>query len=399
LRIDKNPQLVEQWKEATDGKTPLENYYARLLRSGMAVSPSRGSNIINMTYAGRDPAFATAVANAYAQAYIDLLIDMRVDPARQYSAWFDERLKVLRSNLEKAQAKLSAYQREKGIVASDERVDQEMQRLNSLAGQLATIQGERVEFSSRQKSSGSELSPDVQQNSIVVSLKGEIAKAEARLSETSSTMGRNHPVRVQLEGQIAGLKDQLDKEMRRISGGAATATRTSALKEAELMQMIEEQKKQVLALRETRDEINVLSKDVESAQRSYESVAQRMSQLSLEAQSEQTNVRVLSPAIEPSEPSRPNIPRFLAGSLAAGILAGLLAAIGVEYLDRRVRDSADLAVEGVPVLGVIGALKEKYTMRQRLNLVRAFVKSHRHRRLAKLNAMRASRDSATVEVA
>jgi uncharacterized protein involved in exopolysaccharide biosynthesis len=243
------------------------------------------------------------------------------------------------------------------------------------------------------------LSPDVQQNSIVVSLKGEIAKAEARLSETSSTMGRNHPVRVQLEGQIAGLKDQLDKEMRRISGGAATATRTSALKEAELMQMIEEQKKQVLALRETRDEINVLSKDVESAQRSYESVAQRMSQLSLEAQSEQTNVRVLSPAIEPSEPSRPNIPRFLAGSLAAGILAGLLAAIGVEYLDRRVRDSADLAVEGVPVLGVIGALKEKYTMRQRLNLVRAFVKSHRHRRLAKLNAMRASRDSATVEVA
>jgi uncharacterized protein involved in exopolysaccharide biosynthesis len=223
----------------------------------MAVSPSRGSNIITLAYAGRDPKFATAVANAYAQAYIDLLIDMRVDPARQYSAWFDERLKVLRGNLEKAQAKLSAYQREKGIVASDERVDQETQRLNALAAQLATIQGERVDTSSRQRSSGSELSPDVQQSPIVVSLKSEIAKAEAKLSETSSTMGKNHPVRIQLEGQIVGLKDQLDKEMRRISGGAATATRTSAMKESELKQLIEEQKKQVLALRETRDEINV----------------------------------------------------------------------------------------------------------------------------------------------
>ncbi|MBN8474877.1 chain length determinant protein EpsF [Sulfuritalea sp.] len=387
LRVDQNPQLVAQWKEATNGTTPLENYFARLLRSGMTVSPARGSNIINLSYSGRDPKFATTVANAYTQAYIDLLIDMRVDPARQYSAWFDERLKVLRANLEKAQAKLSAYQREKGIVASDERVDQETTRLNALEAQLAAIQGERVDTSSRQRSSGSELSPDVQQNPIIVSLKGELAKSEARLIETSGTMGKNHPVRMQLEGQIAGLKEQLEKEMRRISGGAATATRTTAMKETELRQLIEEQKKQVLALRETRDEITVLNKDVESAQRSYESVAQRMSQLSLEAQSEQANVRVLSPAIEPSEPSRPNIPRFLAASLVGGILVGILAALGLEFLDRRVRDKTDLAVDGVPVFGVIGPIRDKYTFRQRLDLLRAFVANHRQRRAAKRRAL------------
>lgn len=391
LRIDQNPQLVAQWKEATDGKTPLENYFARLLRAGMVASPARGSNIINLAYSGGDPKFVTAVANAYAQAYVDLLIDLRVDPARQYSAWFDERLKKLRADLEKAQGKLSSFQREKGIVASDERVDQEMQRLNSLTTQLAAIQAEKVESSSRQRSSGNELSPDVQQNPIVVSLKGEIAKAEARLSETTSTMGKNHPVRVQLEGHIAGLKEQLDKEMRRISGGAATATRTSALKEAELIQMIEEQKKQVLAMRETRDDIHVLTKDVETAQRAYESVAQRMSQLSLEAQSEQTNVRVLSPAIEPSGPSRPNIPRFVAASLAGGILMGILAALGMEFIDRRVRDVADLAIEGVPVFGTVGPQREKYTIRQRLQLFRTFVAGHRQRRAAKRNALLAAK--------
>jgi uncharacterized protein involved in exopolysaccharide biosynthesis len=203
-------------------------------------------------------------------------------------------------------------------------------------------------------------------------------------------MGKNHPVRVQLDGQIAGLQDQLRQEMRRISGGAATATRTSALKEADLNHMIEEQKKQVLALRETRDEIHVLTKDVESAQRSYETVAQRMSQISLEAQSEQTNVRVLSPAIEPSDPSRPNVPRFIAGSLVGGILMGILAALGMEYIDRRVRDVADLVIEGVPVFGVVGALRDKYTIRQRLEIVRAFVASHRQRAAAKRKALLAA---------
>lgn len=393
LRIDQNPQLVAQWKEATDGQMPLENYYARLLRNGMAVSPTKGSNIITLSYAGRDPKFATAVANAYAQAYIDLLVDLRVDPARQYAAWFDERLKILRSNLETAQARLSAFQREKGIVATDERVDQETQRLNALAAQLAAIQGERVDTSSRQRSSGGELSPDVQQNPVVQGLKAELAKAEARLSETSSTLGKNHPVRVQLEGQIAGLTDQLNKEMRRISGGAATATRTSAMKEAELTQLVEEQKKRVLSLREARDQINFLSKDVESAQNTYDSVAQRMSQLSLEAQSEQTNVRILSPAIEPSDPSRPNVPRFLAMSLLGGIALGVLSALGMEYLDRRVRSVADLKVDGVPVFGVISASTGKYTLRQRLKILRVFVSTHGERKAAKRRKKRGLKTS------
>ena len=383
LRIDQNPQLVAQWREATEGQMPLENYFARLLRNGLGVNPTRGSNIITLSYTGRDPAFATAVANAYAQAYIDLLIDLRVDPARQYAAWFDERLKILRANVEAAQSRLSAFQREKGIVATDERVDQETQRLNALAAQLAAIQGERVDTSSRQRSSGGELSPDVQQNPVVQGLKAELAKAEAKLIETSSTLGKNHPVRVQLEGQIAGLNDQLTKEMRRISGGAATATRTSAMKEAELKQLVEEQKKQVLSLREARDQIGFLSKDVESAQRTYDSVAQRMSQLSLEAQSEQTNVRILSPAIEPSDPSRPNVPRFLAMSLLGGLAMGVLAALGMEYLDRRVRNVADLAVEGVPVFGRISASTGKYTLRQRIKIFRKFVSTHRQRRDAK----------------
>jgi uncharacterized protein involved in exopolysaccharide biosynthesis len=119
------------------------------------------------------------VANAFAQAYIETNIELRVDPARQYAAWFDERLKTLRDNLEQAQARLSAYQQEKGIVATDERVDQETARLSALTTQLASTQAERADMSSRQKNTGSELSPDVMQSAVVQGIKAELAKAEA----------------------------------------------------------------------------------------------------------------------------------------------------------------------------------------------------------------------------
>lgn len=353
LRLDEDKKLVEQWKEATEGNVPFENYMAGLLLKKLKINPTRGSNVISLEFTASDPKFATKAVNAFAQSYIDLTIDMRVEPARQYATWFDERLKSLRANLEKAQARLSAFRKEKGIVATEERVDQETARLNALMAELATIQGQRVDADSRQRTSGSELSPDVLQNPIVQSLKAELARLETRLNEISANAGENHPTRIQLERQIEGLRDQLSMEMRRISGGAATASRTSQLKEAELRALIERQKKHVLDLRAQKDEANVLVKDVETAQRAYETVSQRMTQISLESQTEQTNVRILSPAVEPVQPSRPNIPRFITASAVLALLAAIGFVLGLEYFDRRVRIASDLLSVNVPLLGVL----------------------------------------------
>lgn len=51
------------------------------------------------------------------------------------------------------------------------------------------------------------------------------------------------------------------------------------------------------------------------------------------------------------------------------------------------RDKTDLAVDGVPVFGVIGPIRDKYTFRQKLDLLRAFVANHRQRRAAKRRAL------------
>jgi len=136
LRLDKNPMAIERWKEETEGKVPLESYWGELLQKGLRVNPTRGSNIITLSYAARDPKFVTAVANAFAQAYINVTIDLRIEPARQYAAWYDERQKGLREALEAAQARLSAYQKEKGIAVADSRLDIENARLAELRDTL-----------------------------------------------------------------------------------------------------------------------------------------------------------------------------------------------------------------------------------------------------------------------
>jgi chain length determinant protein EpsF len=370
LQIEKSPAAIESWKEATDGKVPFEYYYGNLLLRSLAVKPSRGSNIIGLMVSGTEPQFVAAVANAFAQAYIDTSIELRVDPARQYAAWFDERLKSLRSNLENAQAKLSSFQQERGIVAADVRLDEEIAKLAALNAQLSSVQGQKVETSIRQSNTGSEYSPDVMQNSLILGLKSSLAQAEAKLTEISSIVGSNHPQRKALDAQIAGLKAQLQDEISRISSGAATASRVSNQQESKLKALIEVQKKRVLDLRSGHDEIFVLTQDVETAQRAYEGVAKRATELSLESKSEQANLSVLSPAIPPSEPAKPNLAKNIFGAVGAGLLLSIMLAIGIEMLDRRVRNAKDLEqTEGIPVLGTLRLEKRRMSPRARLAML------------------------------
>ena len=110
----------------------------------------------------------------------------------------------------------------------------------------------------------------------VQSLKSQLAAAQTRLSEASNLLGKNHPTRQQLEVQVAELQRQLAAEIRRVSGGTSVSNRGSSQKVAELQTLVDEQKKLLLALRADKDQIAVYLRDVEAAQRAYDAVAMRL---------------------------------------------------------------------------------------------------------------------------
>ena len=368
LGVERSPAAVQQWRDSTDAKIPLDRYFAALLQRGLIVEPRRGSNVINITFANPDPAFAAAAANAFAQAYMDVSVELRVEPARQSATWLDEQTKTLRASLESAQARLSKFQQDKGIIVTDERMDQETARLNVLLGQLAQAQAEQVETATRQRNTGSELSPDVQSAPSVQSLKSQLAMSEAKLSEISAIVGVNHPQRQALEAQVRELRQQLASEIRRISGGSSVLNRGSGQKVAELQALVDMQKKEVLAMRNQRDQASVLVRDVESAQRAYEGVSQRVTALNLEGQNTQANVRLLSPAVEPYTPSRPRVAINILMAVFGGLLLGAVAALGLELLNRRVRSPDDLvSTAGVPVIGVLQPTDSKRPVFRRLS--------------------------------
>jgi len=365
LRMDESPLIREQWQEATEGKGDLTVWLANLLQKKLDVKPSRESNVINIAFSGTEPAFVAAVANAFAQAYIDVNLELKVEPARQNAAWFEGQTKQLRDKLEAAQKALSSYQQKTGIVATDERLDYETAKLNELSTQLTIVQGQTSDSRSKSKSAGaSDTLAEVMQNPLINSLKADIARLESKLEESNINLGKNHPQTIRAESELASIKAKLSSETRAISSSINTAVQVGKQKEKELLDAIDTQKARVLDLNKQRDEISVLKRDVESAQRSFEGVSQRSAQTRLESLSIQTNVVWLNSASEPTEHSRPKILLNVLVSLFLGALLGAGAALMLELGNRRVRSSEDL-IEALdlPVLASIASTLPPSTWR------------------------------------
>lgn len=357
LKLTENPQIREQWLDETDGTGNLEVWLAETFKKKLDVRPSRESNVISIAYTAADPRFAAALANAFVQAYLDTSLELRVDPAKQYSSFFETRAKEARDTLEQAQSRLSQYQKDKGIIAADERLDVETARLNELSSQLVGLQAMSAESGSRQAqatgASGEKLQ-EVLNNPVIGSLKADISRTEARLQELNARLGDNHPQVQETRANIKELRARVDAEIARVTGGVGVTNTINRQREAQVRAELEAQRNKLLQLKAVRDEGMVLVRDVENAQRAYDTVIARLNQTSLESQTTQSSANVLTQAVPPLEPASP---RIVLNTLLAIVLGSMLAvgvALVMEMLDRRVRGFDDVTTAlGMPVLGVI----------------------------------------------
>ena len=355
LKLDEDGETKAAWQKATEGRGSLDSWIAKELQSGLQVQPARESNVINITYKGGNADNVAQVVNAFAQAYLDTNLSLKTEPARLYATWFDEQTKVSRAKLEDAQARLSDYQQKAGIVSSDERVDYETTKLAQISTQLTAVQGETTDSQSKRNARGDTVA-EVMQSTLINGLKADIARLEARVSENNVNLGVNHPSRQRAEAELASLRSRLASESNRISASIETAYKVGKDRERELQASVNAQKTRVLALNKQRDELNVYRRDVEAAQRAYETVSQSASQTRLQSLTNQTNVVRLNTALAPIDPSSPKLPLNLLIAAFVGTLLGVGYAMVLELMNRRVRSSEDLMqMLDLPVLARISS--------------------------------------------
>lgn len=358
LKLAQQPGAREQWQSDTGGLGTIDQWLAEKLLEKLKVD-NGAANIITIKFSSSDPAYSAAVANAFARAYLQTALEMRTEPSRAAATWFEGQLKSLRGDVMQAQTRLTAYQKKTGVVGSA-RADIEYTRLTELSTALSGARNAALEAEGRYKQAreaaasagaAAEL-PEVLSNGYIITVKTALQGAEGRLEEQSRELGKNHPRYQRTALEVQTLRERLSAETKKLIAGLGNAAAQAKKREQELGAAVVAQQQRIVQARDASVEMAVLTRDLESAERAYDGAMQRYIATKVESRARQTNLAMLTPAVQPVEPAAPRV------GLISGlsVLIGLLLAAGLVYLlemtDRRVRSRGDLEQKlAVPSFG------------------------------------------------
>lgn len=355
------PEVVTRWQAATDGTGDVDTWYGRYLLGNLAIAPEPGSRVLRLQYVSNDPQFAAQMANAFATSYLDTRLKMRTDPARTYSRWFQERTREVRENLQQAQARLTAFKRETGIVDTGTS-DAEVARLSELSNQLTSAEASSAALGARAGTNAA-ASPDVQSSSVVQGLRAQIASKTAQVSQMRTSLGPNHPDIIAAKAELAELQSRLAGEIGNSTRSVRVASNAANSTEAELREKLNAQRQRMLSLSTDNAQLDVLRRDVDTAQAAYDAVAARLQTMRLQSVAPDTNVRQLDSATAPLLPSSPNVPIRLLLGVVLGLLLAVGVALGLEIWRPRVRTADGVAgITGLPVLAAVDLSESRASM-------------------------------------
>ncbi len=371
MRVAEDAGLKQRWLSDTGGVGDFSVWLAARLLRDLEIKPSREGSVMTVLYTAPNRDFAAGMANAIVKAYVDTTLSLRVDPARQFNQFFDERAKGAREALEAAQSRLSTFQQSKGIVVSEDRLDVESARLAELSSQLVALQALASESGSRQREAGREVEslPELVGSALLAELNATLAQQESRLLELESRLNDQHPQVIELKSNISQTRSRIKAESQRVVRGLGVADQVNRSRVGQVAAAIEVQRAKLLQLKGQRDEAAVLKRDVENAQRGYDAALARLNQSDLESQLKQTNVSTLKMASPPPKASSPKILINTAVALVLGALLALGSVYAREVTDRRLRTADDVIERlGQPLLGVLpsGAARGRGAARVRV---------------------------------
>ncbi len=355
------------------------------MQLALTVTPSPGSNTIQVSYIGRSPERAARMVNAITDVYLDE--HNRVYRNQGIQKFYRGQLRKLRADMRKSQQRARSFMKKERVVD----VDNELQLLTK-----DVLEQEKAYKSFRTKMRGTaEKTKQVERqiaetpaqipyteeshpNPMIEQYKARLAALGIERTQLLEGYLPTDRHIIQKDEEIAHLKEVIAREEKRVLG--ATTLRSSDLHQAllknhyslevlltdlrarqpGLLARLNDSRRRLRELRNMRFTVLNLKQDVEAKTYAYDLYRKKEKQAALEeAMHDQAIVElsVVEHAMPPLDPENGLLLPLLLGLVGGlGLAAGL--AVAVEYLNRRLRfeEEVERYLE-LPVLAVIPELE------------------------------------------
>lgn len=335
------------------------------LLGNMVATSVRNSLLIGVTVQNRDPEGAALVANRYTEQFMRFLIE-NVGGKNEFAVdYLRTRAEELRRESESAEQKLQDYRRKNNLVSLDNSINIISERLRAINTSLTTARMARIDVETvlsqidrMQQQNGNLLEIGyISSYGNIPALKTQLADLNNQQSILSERYLERHPKMVNIANSIdvvtAQIKHDVDQSILDLR------TQYEKLKETEASYTKEYKDAETgqLRLGELSVEFKSLENQAQVAKTNYIQILDRLNQTTTSKNLENIPVRPLDRAMPPGAPYTPNIRNIVKTSVGLGIVAFAAVAIGLSFIDDRIKSAWDVeGFIGAQLLGIIPEL-------------------------------------------
>ncbi len=336
----------------------------------------RNSFLINITVTNRDAEGAALVANRFVDQFMRYLMEKTGGQNEFAVDYLRTRAEELRKESEAAEGKLQEYRRKHNLVSLDNSMNIVGERLRSINATLTTARLSRLDTETllgqierMQKANGSLLEIGyISSYGTIATLKGQLAELNKQQSILSERYLERHPKMIDLANSIDVVTAQLNHNIEQSIADLRTQYVKLQETEASYEREYREAEKDQLRLGELSVEFKSLENQSQVAKNNYIQILDRLNQTTTSKNLENIPVKPLDRALPPGAPYTPNLRNIIKTCLWLGLVVFAVVAIGLSFLDDRVKSAWDIeGFIGTNLLGIIPELgdvpdSEKYSL-------------------------------------
>lgn len=336
----------------------------------------RASYLISISVTHRDPEAAALVANRYVDQFMRYLAEGRSGATYGAQTFLKERSDQLRMDAEEADKALYEYQRSNNLVSLENSTNIVQNRLMSsdTSLQASKLDRIRIEGLVNQVREYSEQGKNLLQISYLAN-HGNVPVLRSQLdgliqdqSVLTERYLERHPKMIDVANKIAVAEQQLNAAVQLAISDLNTSLESAITNEAAFQREYDNSERQNIRLRDMRTEYNSLEQQSRIARENYARIFNRLSEVETDANLEEFPIRPLDRATAPGAPFTPHLPSIIRNSVFLFIAIFVGVAVGLTFLDDRVKSAWDVEhFLGVNLLGIVPDLsslkdEEKYSL-------------------------------------
>ncbi|MGQ0672723.1 MAG: GumC family protein, partial [Hyphomicrobium sp.] len=317
---------------------PERDEVAALFAKRLTVTRVRVTLLMEIRFASADPVKAARIANTVAEVYLADQVEEKTRAASFATDLLEQKLESLKVKVADAEHRVERFKAENNIfdaegeILSEKQLGQQMNQTISARGALATAKAKYEQVQKlMERGQGSESIAEVLDNDSIKLRKDALATATRREAELETRYGARHPEMQKVRAEIADAKAQLDAEIARVVGNLKNEYEVAAAGEQQITASLSSLKQQQILSKDASVTLKALEREASTEKQLFEALLSRYKQTAETQNLQLPDARIVQRADVPLSPAAPKRKQIVLLALVAGLLAGVMAALALEF--------------------------------------------------------------------